>query len=361
MKRCQAAVVAAVLFLGCLQPFVAQGANLPYSLSVTPFAGGYVFEGNQHRRNGEVYGIAFGFNLSENWALELTGTYNPDVPSTTIPQQQTVNLYEVRGDVLYHFIPEQRFVPYVAAGGGLMIFDPRKAELDEDALADVGGGFKLFLTDFLALRGDIRYIIDFTTHDINRTRHRYNNFIYTTGLTFQLGGVKPTVRPAEEAKPAPVETVQPAAVVEKPAPIPVEPAPASPVTAPVTEAPVAAPVEEGPVTVLAEKQGTVPEGKIMLTGLTIDQNALEITTTAQVKSYKTFTLSQPSRLVIDINDAINGLGASRVPVHKFGILAVRLGTHPNFLRIVLDPEQGKLLPYRVVETAAGLKVIMATP
>ena len=99
----------------------------------------------------------------------------------------------------------------------------------------------------------------------------------------------------------------------------------------------------------------------MVTGISIDQDALEITATGRGTNYKTFTLSQPSRLVIDINNAVNGLGASRVPVHKFGILAVRFGNHPNFLRIVLDAAQGKLLPYRITETDNGLKVIMSAP
>ncbi len=360
MKRCKAAVVAALLLLGCLQPMVARADNLPYSLSMTPFAGGYVFEGNEHRRDGAVYGLAVGYNFTENWAIELTGLYGPDVNSTTIPQKQTVNLYEVRGDLMYHFLPEQRFVPYVAAGGGVMFFDPRKGSSDGDTLADVGAGFKFFLTDYVALRGDLRYILDFTSHDVNRSRHYYNNFAYTAGVTFQLGGVKK--QPPAVAQPAAVEAppAPPAPPAPKPEPVPA-PAPAPVEAAPAPPAPAPVPVEEGAVTLQAGKQAKVPAGKIMVTGISIDQNALEITTTGRIANYKTFTLSQPSRLVIDITDAVNGLGAIRVPVHKFGILAVRFGSHPDYLRIVLDAAQGKLLPYRIIETGTGLKVIMATP
>ncbi len=367
MKRCQTTVAAAVLLMGMLLPFAARAENKAYSLSLTPFAGGYIFEGNQHRRDSTVYGLSAGYNFTENWALELTGTYSPDVHSTVIPQQQTVNLYQVRGDILYHFMPEQRFVPYAAIGGGVLFFEPRNGSTDRDAMADVGAGFKFFLTDSVALRGDLRYILDFTTHDITRTRTQYNNFSYTAGLTFQFGGVKQQAPEAAQPVPKP-EPAQPAAevvpqtpaAVEKPAPV--QPAPVELTPAPVKETPAPpAPVEEGPVTLQAGKRGAVPAGKIMVTGISIDQSALEITTTGRITNYRTFTLSQPSRLVIDISNAVNGLGAVRVPVHKFGILAVRFGSHPDHLRIVLDAAQGKLLPYRIIETGNGLKVIMTAP
>ncbi|RII27932.1 MAG: hypothetical protein CXR31_06840 [Geobacter sp.] len=363
MKRCQAAIVAALLMMGCLQPVVARGENLPYSLSITPFAGGYVFEGNQQLKNSEVYGLAVGYNVTQNWALELTGTYSPDLTSTAVPPQQKVNLYEVRGDILYHFIPQNRFVPYVAAGGGIIFFDSRQGQVDHDTLVDYGAGIKIFLTDYLALRGDVRHILDFNVRDVNRRREVYNNIAYTAGLTFQLGGVKQAVAPS-----APVEekgAAPRAAEWTYTEPSKLDAAKQMPSAETEQAAPVSGTAPAGadgaPVTFTAGTTGYIPAGQITVTGISIDQDAIDIIATGRITRYRTFTLSQPARLVIDISDGINGLGAVRVPVHKFGILAVRFGNHPNFLRIVLDSAQGKLLPYRITETDNGLKINMTGP
>jgi outer membrane beta-barrel protein len=346
--------VAAVLFFGCFFASTARAANIPYALSITPFAGGYVFEGNQRRQDKPVYGVSVGYNFTENWGVEVTGSAVVDSHSAT----QSWNIYGVRGDLLYHFLPEGRFVPYLAAGGGGLLLRPNGGGTDGDLIADYGGGFKYFLTDRIALRADVRHIFDITYHDTASKRDVYNNFAYTAGVTFQIGGVKPAARVVEEQKPVQAVTPPPPATEEiKPLPTP-EPAPAP---API-EAPLPAPVPEAPLTLTAEKpEMAAPEGTIVLTGITIDKDSLEIVTTKHIGAYKTFTLSQPSRLVIDVADAANGLGVKRIPVHRFGITAVRFGTHPDFLRIVLDAAQGKLLPYRIEETAKGLKIIMTNP
>ena len=347
----------AVLFLCGLQPSVALAANLPYSLSVTPFAGGYVFEGNQHLTNKPIYGLAAGYNFGEHWAIEAVYRGAPD-SHTTSGVQTAWSAHSVSTDILYHFFPEQRFVPYAAAGGGLMLLVPRHGHTYKDGIVDYGVGFKYFLTDYVALRADVRHIFDITMGDAVR-RSFYNNLAYTGGVTFQLGGVKPAARVVEEQKPVKeVESPRPAPEVVKPVPAP-EPEPA---VAP-TEAPVPAPVQEAPLTLTAEKGelAAAPAAAILLTGITIDKDSLEIVTTKHIGAYKTFTLSQPSRLVIDVDGAANGLGVKRIPVHRFGISAVRFGNHTDFLRIVLEASQGRLLPYRIEETGKGLKVIMTSP
>ena len=362
MKRCQAAVVAAVLLMGMLLSGAARAANIPYSLSITPFAGGYVFEGNQHMTNRAVYGVAIGYNLSEHWGLEATYSAVPDAITTNSNQtggtpgvEKKLTVHEVRGDVLYHFRPGQRLVLYIAAGAGWIFIVPQKGSTDDDVLINYGAGLKYFLTDRIALRADVRHIFDITYHDTVRPRDFYNNFAYTAGVTFQIGGIKPVVQSVEAQQPVKeVEAPRPAPEPVKPAPVP------EPVAAPALEP---APANEEPLSVTAEKgvSAAVPAGTILLTGITIDKNSLEIVTTKHIGAYKTYTLSQPSRLVIDVAGAANGLGVKRIPVHRFGITAVRFGDHPDFLRIVLDASQGKLLPYRIEETAKGLKIIMTNP
>ncbi len=346
MKRCQAAIVAALLMMGCLQPVVAQGENIPYSLSVTPFAGGYVFEGNQQRKNSEIYGLAVGYNLSEHWGLELTGTYSPDIFSTAVPRQQTVNLYEVRGDVLYHFMPQKRFVPYVAAGGGIIFFDPRQGEVDHDTLADYGAGFKLFLTDYLALRGDVRHILDFTVRDVNRTRYVYNNFAYTAGLTFQLGGTKQAV--------APVPHQTEWKYTEPPSQV----AMTTPVTVAHPAAPMAETVAPVPVPVATKQRERSKTGMPVITSIMAAGNSIAIKTSAPVDSYKTMALEKPARLAIDIFGATNGMKYDRIAINRMGVKEVRVGTDPGKVRIVIDAAGDRLPEYRLQRSATGLELVL---
>jgi outer membrane beta-barrel protein len=360
--------MAAVLFLGCFPAGTARAENIPYSLSITPFAGGYVFEGNQHMTDRAVYGVSIGYNVTEHWALEATYSAVPDAITTNSNQTggtpgvaKKLTVHEVRGDVLYHFFPDQRLVPYIAAGAGWIFIVPQKGATDDDVLVDYGAGLKFFLTDRIALRADVRHIFDVTYHDTARPRDFYNNFAYTGGVTFQLGGVKPAARVVEEPKPVQAVTPPPPAPEET---TPVPPPAPEPAVAPI-EAPAPAPVQETPLTLTAEQPevaaAAAPAGTILLTGITIDKDSLEIVTTKHLGTYKTFTLSQPSRLVIDVAGAANALGVKRIPVHRFGITAVRFGDHPDFLRIVLDAAQGRLLPYRIEETSKGLKIIMTNP
>ncbi len=111
-----------------------------------------------------------------------------------------------RLDGVYHFMPEKRLVPYVALGLGGLTLDPDNGKTTNRLAANYGAGVKYFLTETIALRGDVRHVISF-----NNT---YNNLIYTLGVDFIFGGKKKPVLPAA----APEKTVPPPAAPE-PAPV----------------------------------------------------------------------------------------------------------------------------------------------
>ncbi|MCM2360055.1 MAG: outer membrane beta-barrel protein, partial [Geobacteraceae bacterium] len=208
MNRCQTLIMAAVVLLCGLLAGPARAANVPYALSVTPFAGGYLFEGNQHLQDKPVYGLAVGYGFGPHWAFETVFRGVPDSLATD-GSRRSLTAYSVSGDLLYHFLPQQRFVPYAVAGAGLLFLDTDKESLNNDALVEYGAGFKYYLCDWFALRGDLRHILDITANDKgNPPRDIYNNFAYTAGFTFQLGGARaaaPVVaeQQAEVAKAAP--------------------------------------------------------------------------------------------------------------------------------------------------------------
>ena len=105
----------------------------------------------------------------------------------------------------------------------------------------------------------------------------------------------------------------------------------------------------------------VPAGAILVSGMKVEENVLEFTANESIKNYKVLTLSQPSRLVIDVANGVNGLGVERIPVNKLGITTVRFESNPEYLRVILDAQEGLLIPYRIEETATGLKIIITTP
>jgi OOP family OmpA-OmpF porin len=49
-------------------------------------------------------------------------------------------------------------------------------------MVDGGAGVKVFIKDYLALRGEVRYVRD--------VEDDFNNFMYTIGLNFMFGGIE---------------------------------------------------------------------------------------------------------------------------------------------------------------------------
>ncbi|AJE02261.1 outer membrane beta-barrel domain-containing protein [Geobacter pickeringii] len=186
------------------------------AVSLSPFVGGYTFDGDQHLRTDPTFGLRGGYHLDQNWATELVFGYTPT--KETQGQKQHVNAYRYGLDLLYHFMPESRFVPFLAAGFGANTID-RVQNDTHDAYANYGAGVNYFLTDNLALRGDVRHIIVFNTND--------NNVEYTAGVNYLFGGVRPAaVKATPPPEPPKVEPPKPEP--PKPEPVKLVPPPPAP-------------------------------------------------------------------------------------------------------------------------------------
>ena len=171
-----------------------------YSLS--PFIGGYTFEGNQDLKTGLAYGLRGGYYFTRNWGLEGY-LYHVPTSNDSLPGNPDVDLLGSGAEALYHFMPEGRLVPFLAAGVGGAHYDGSKGLGDRNKVTvDYGAGLKYFLTDNVALRADVRHVIPIND--------RYNDLLYTVGLTFSWGGeTKPAMVAAKAPEPtAPVEVVQ---------------------------------------------------------------------------------------------------------------------------------------------------------
>jgi OOP family OmpA-OmpF porin len=156
----------------------------PYTFSVTPYLGGYLFDKDQKLSNTLVNGISLGYSFTKYFGVEASGEYIATDYDLTVSGSRSTNVGNYRLDGIFNLIPDSRLVPFVFAGfGGQSINYPENVPNRTASAVDYGAGLKFFFTDWLALRADVRqiYVFDNSKKDIE----------YTLGLTFYFGGPKP--------------------------------------------------------------------------------------------------------------------------------------------------------------------------
>lgn len=135
-----------------------------------------------------------GYNFTKNWGVEEFYNYVP-TEIKDIVGDADLKLYGYGVEALYHFMPEKRLVPFLAVGlGGSRYSPPAGIDNTDKFTVDYGAGLKFFLTDFLALRADVRHVLPLND--------RYNDLLCTFGINFAFGGAKKTVATARAAEPA---------------------------------------------------------------------------------------------------------------------------------------------------------------
>jgi OOP family OmpA-OmpF porin len=153
------------------------------AFSLNPHLGGYVFDPDSNLKHRPVYGLGFGYNFTERWTAEGVLDY---VKTEFKSTGSDMNVVQYRLDGLYHFRPDKKFVPYLAAGAGAITYKLGGGPSDTYFLLNYGVGAKYFLTPVLALRGDVRHLLSFG--DTPTFGDTQNNFAYTFGATLFFGG-----------------------------------------------------------------------------------------------------------------------------------------------------------------------------
>ncbi|QWV93816.1 outer membrane beta-barrel domain-containing protein [Geomonas oryzisoli] len=182
------------------------------SFSLSPFVGGYTFIGKEHLETAPAFGVRGGYNLTQHFGLEAVFDYVPTEGKRN-SNIGDLDAYNYHLDMLYHFLPDRQLVPYVAAGYGGQSREAKGNFETSRPAFNYGVGLKYFLTDALALRGDLRHLI------LREDGESFHNLEYSVGVDFVFGGVK--AAPAVAAKPEPAP----------PAPAPAEEPPLEPVPA----------------------------------------------------------------------------------------------------------------------------------
>jgi len=175
----------------------------PGAWNIGPLFGVGTFEGNQDLDNAPVVGIRGGYDFTKNWGVEATVNWIPTRYNYDANRQFGIdkgdshtNVYNYRIEGIYNFaltsIPQ--LVPFLAVGVGGQTIDycgTHPGEKDRTRFApDWGGGLKYFLTENLAIRGDLRHVIAIGS--------AYNDLEATLGMAFYFGGKKEAPAPPPE-------------------------------------------------------------------------------------------------------------------------------------------------------------------
>lgn len=195
MKRVARYLLCSTMLLVGAMSVEAQAANREGQFSVSPVIGGITFDGPQHLATRPFYGIRGGYNFTSHLGVEALFDYAHTFSTRGGPH---ANFFRYGGELLYHFMPEEKLVPYVAAGYGGVHFDESGGVMFKETRGafDYGLGLKYFITDSIALRGDVRHLI----YKHNDTR---NAVEYSLGLYIPFGGAPAAATAVQTAEPAP--------------------------------------------------------------------------------------------------------------------------------------------------------------
>lgn len=191
---------------------VASAGNKAGTFSVSPVVGGISYMTEQHLETAPLFGVRVGYNFTKALGIEALFDYSR---TKSTRSSNTLDFYRYGGDLLYHFWPDNKFVPYLAAGYAGMNLkgsNPYPGTSKTRGVFDYGLGFKYFVTEDMAWRADIRGLTYFYS---GNDQHAIE---YTTGVYIPFGGT-PAVSKLADVPPPPEPVAKPVAAPQIPAPL----------------------------------------------------------------------------------------------------------------------------------------------
>ncbi|MDM8537222.1 OmpA family protein [Desulfobacterales bacterium HSG17] len=153
----------------------------PEAFTISAMAGGYTFDDDRVLLDlGKTFSLGLGYNFNQNIATELSASYIHT--DANVRGDSDVYVVQPRLDVLYHIMPDNAFVPYIAVGVSGLFFESGNIPIEDTAQVNGGLGAKLYIAENIALRGDARYYYGFEDSD--------NEYTLLAGLVIDFGGKK---------------------------------------------------------------------------------------------------------------------------------------------------------------------------
>ncbi|WP_198305671.1 OmpA family protein [Arcobacter vandammei] len=177
-------------------------ANSDYKYEITPLIGGGLGEGNHNLEKNYVNaGLALGFNQEDSIIDQFELGFLRSIKDLDAKNGYSgdTSITRVFGNFVKNYALTDDLTAYALAGLGVEFFDSEISKHQKDGgFGNYGLGLKYQLIDSLAVKFDVRHLINFNYGD--------NTLLYTLGLAVPFGErtkAAPVVAPVQET-PAPV-------------------------------------------------------------------------------------------------------------------------------------------------------------
>lgn len=179
-------------------------ANSDYKYEITPLISGGLSEGNTNlEKNYANAGLSLGFNqedsIIDQFELGFLRTLQ-DLDGKNALRGQDTGITRVFANVVKDYALTSDLSLYALAGLGVEFFDHEIGRHEDGLFGNYGLGVKYQLAERLALKFDVRHLIE--------TDHGDNTMLYTLGLAVPFG------QKAAKVAPVAVEPVKPVAVAQ---------------------------------------------------------------------------------------------------------------------------------------------------
>jgi OOP family OmpA-OmpF porin len=172
---------------------IATAADYEFS----PMGGYIVKEGNLDMDNEWVYGGELQFNNVDSiFKPELSLLHTAEVDYSDHIHE--TDIWRIALNGVYDYTEKEGIVPFLKAGVGFEAVDKRRYDYDNGVYLDAGAGVKMLLTDAVALKVEVLYMLKDPFDNAD------NNFATLAGLSFGFGGEEAAEPVKEEPKPEPV-------------------------------------------------------------------------------------------------------------------------------------------------------------
>jgi len=160
----------------------------------SPFAGGYLFEGQQVMGGNALYGMNLGYQFSKNWAARIGGAYGEFQHAYLDNKYYAEHIEDVDVmigylDLMFIYPIFNNVEPYFLLGAGDLNLDLQDIDQKHFPFIKYGAGLTIKVNDYLGVWGEFSHNLVHEDQEIvNQPGDEYrNNALYVGGISFYLG------------------------------------------------------------------------------------------------------------------------------------------------------------------------------
>lgn len=150
-------------------------AQSEYKYEITPLVGGVVTEGNMNLDDHYgVGGLSLGFNLENSMFDQIELGFLTSLGDVDYSDNKDTSVTRIFSNLIKEYELSAKSSLYALIGAGVEVYQNEAFKNESGLFGNYGVGFKYKINDNMALKTDIRHLIE--------TDHGDNNLIYTVGL-----------------------------------------------------------------------------------------------------------------------------------------------------------------------------------